>query len=209
MLYGMIFYNARSSLHSCPRWYVLTAVLLLFWIILNPWPLPRRYSNPSSVPYAVVCIIKLILRSLQTSPEDVSNFDEEFTTEKPVLTPPKDPRHLNDTDQTLFKDFNYMADWCWARHDARRAISVEGLAPRPPAGRAVRISTRNLMSGAAHSWQQQQQQQQLVVWLLAFPWFRGEGIACLKQQQHLWEAGVADADTFPQCKDLSPPRGFC
>ncbi|XP_047479540.1 serine/threonine-protein kinase CST20-like isoform X8 [Penaeus chinensis] len=47
-----------------------------------------------------------------TSPEDVSNFDEEFTTEKPVLTPPKDPRHLNDTDQTLFKDFNYMADWC-------------------------------------------------------------------------------------------------
>ncbi|XP_066947723.1 serine/threonine-protein kinase N isoform X27 [Macrobrachium rosenbergii] len=47
-----------------------------------------------------------------TSPEDVSNFDEEFTTEKPVLTPPKDPRHLSDNDQTLFKDFNYMADWC-------------------------------------------------------------------------------------------------
>ncbi|KAL7637144.1 UNVERIFIED_CONTAM: hypothetical protein RMT77_011856 [Armadillidium vulgare] len=47
-----------------------------------------------------------------TSSEDVSNFDEEFTTEKPVLTPPKDPRHLSDADQILFKDFNYMADWC-------------------------------------------------------------------------------------------------
>ncbi|XP_076054610.1 serine/threonine-protein kinase N isoform X3 [Oratosquilla oratoria] len=47
-----------------------------------------------------------------TSQEDVSNFDEEFTTEKPVLTPPKDPRNLNDNDQSLFKDFNYMADWC-------------------------------------------------------------------------------------------------
>ncbi|XP_050729377.1 uncharacterized protein LOC127004997 isoform X2 [Eriocheir sinensis] len=47
-----------------------------------------------------------------TSPEDVSNFDEEFTLEKPALTPPKDPRHLNESDQNLFKDFNYMADWC-------------------------------------------------------------------------------------------------
>lgn len=46
------------------------------------------------------------------SMEDVSNFDEEFTSEKPVLTPPKDPRILSDDDQTLFKDFTYMADWC-------------------------------------------------------------------------------------------------
>jgi len=28
--------------------------------------------------------------------EDVSNFDEEFTSEKPQLTPPKDPRPLSD-----------------------------------------------------------------------------------------------------------------
>ncbi|EFX88404.1 hypothetical protein DAPPUDRAFT_305605 [Daphnia pulex] len=46
------------------------------------------------------------------SMEDVSNFDEEFTSEKPVLTPPKDPRILSDDDQSLFKDFTYMADWC-------------------------------------------------------------------------------------------------
>jgi protein kinase N len=44
--------------------------------------------------------------------EDVSNFDEEFTSEKPHLTPPKDPRPLTDDEQTLFKDFTYMADWC-------------------------------------------------------------------------------------------------
>ncbi|XP_076665033.1 serine/threonine-protein kinase N isoform X2 [Andrena cerasifolii] len=46
------------------------------------------------------------------SVEDVSNFDEEFTSEKPQLTPPKDPRPLNDLEQSLFKDFTYMADWC-------------------------------------------------------------------------------------------------
>ncbi|XP_050462796.1 serine/threonine-protein kinase N isoform X5 [Cataglyphis hispanica] len=46
------------------------------------------------------------------SVEDVSNFDEEFTSEKPHLTPPKDPRPLSDLEQGLFKDFTYMADWC-------------------------------------------------------------------------------------------------
>nr|XP_014270466.1 serine/threonine-protein kinase N isoform X2 [Halyomorpha halys] len=47
-----------------------------------------------------------------TSLEDVSNFDEEFTSEKPHLTPPKDPRPLTNVEQDLFKDFTYMADWC-------------------------------------------------------------------------------------------------
>lgn len=46
------------------------------------------------------------------SVEDVSNFDEEFTSEKPQLTPPKDPRPLTDDEQNLFNDFTYMADWC-------------------------------------------------------------------------------------------------
>lgn len=44
--------------------------------------------------------------------EDVSNFDEEFTSEKPVLTPPKEPYPLTEVHQNLFKDFDYMADWC-------------------------------------------------------------------------------------------------
>ncbi|XP_023247954.1 serine/threonine-protein kinase N isoform X2 [Copidosoma floridanum] len=47
-----------------------------------------------------------------SSVEDVSNFDEEFTSEKPQLTPPKDPRPLSDLEQALFRDFTYMADWC-------------------------------------------------------------------------------------------------
>lgn len=46
------------------------------------------------------------------SVEDVSNFDEEFTSEKPQLTPPKEPRPLTDEEQSLFRDFTYMADWC-------------------------------------------------------------------------------------------------
>lgn len=44
--------------------------------------------------------------------EDVSNFDEEFTSEKPQLTPPKEPRILTDVEQKLFEHFSYIADWC-------------------------------------------------------------------------------------------------
>ncbi|RMX41175.1 hypothetical protein pdam_00019193 [Pocillopora damicornis] len=44
--------------------------------------------------------------------EDVSNFDEEFTSEEPVLTPPKEARPLSSEEQVLFADFNYTADWC-------------------------------------------------------------------------------------------------
>lgn len=49
---------------------------------------------------------------LQRHMEDVSNFDEEFTSEKPQLTPPKEPRHMNAEEQAYFKDFTYSADWC-------------------------------------------------------------------------------------------------
>ncbi|XP_050527404.1 serine/threonine-protein kinase N isoform X2 [Daktulosphaira vitifoliae] len=45
------------------------------------------------------------------SVEDVSNFDEEFTSERPQLTPPKDPRILSEDEQQMFKDFTYTADW--------------------------------------------------------------------------------------------------
>ena len=48
----------------------------------------------------------------QNGLEDVSNFDEEFTSEKPVLTPPKDVRALTNDEQLLFQNFTYMADWC-------------------------------------------------------------------------------------------------
>lgn len=42
--------------------------------------------------------------------EDVSNFDTEFTSEKPILTPPKDRNPLTDAEQLLFKDFDFIAD---------------------------------------------------------------------------------------------------
>lgn len=44
--------------------------------------------------------------------EDVSNFDDEFTSEKAILTPPKEWRPLKDTDQLLFQDFDFVAPWC-------------------------------------------------------------------------------------------------
>ena len=50
----------------------------------------------------------------QKNLEDVSNFDQEFTSERAILTPPKDRRALNSHDQGLFKDFDYVAEWCWS-----------------------------------------------------------------------------------------------
>uniref|UniRef100_A0A8C5C3R1 protein kinase C n=1 Tax=Gadus morhua TaxID=8049 RepID=A0A8C5C3R1_GADMO len=44
--------------------------------------------------------------------EDVSNFDEEFTTEAPSLTPPREPRTLSRKDQDSFRDFDYVSDLC-------------------------------------------------------------------------------------------------
>ncbi|XP_063063234.1 serine/threonine-protein kinase N1-like [Engraulis encrasicolus] len=44
--------------------------------------------------------------------EDVSNFDEEFTSEAPALTPPREPRTLSHRDQDAFKDFDYVSDLC-------------------------------------------------------------------------------------------------
>ncbi|KAJ8276966.1 hypothetical protein GJAV_G00069890, partial [Gymnothorax javanicus] len=37
---------------------------------------------------------------------DVSNFDEEFTSEEPILTPPREPRVLTAEDQKIFADFD-------------------------------------------------------------------------------------------------------
>jgi protein kinase N len=42
---------------------------------------------------------------------DISNFDEEFTREEPIFTPPKIPRPLNSKEQKLFRGFEYSADW--------------------------------------------------------------------------------------------------
>ncbi|XP_069497841.1 serine/threonine-protein kinase N2 [Ambystoma mexicanum] len=44
--------------------------------------------------------------------EDVSNFDDEFTSEAPILTPPREPRLLSEDEQETFRDFDYIADWC-------------------------------------------------------------------------------------------------
>ena len=55
---------------------------------------------------------KIRFFSLQKSPEDVSNFDEEFTREEPALTPPKDYRPIAEEDQIKFNDFDFVSDWC-------------------------------------------------------------------------------------------------
>ncbi|KAH7720755.1 PKN protein [Aphelenchoides avenae] len=41
------------------------------------------------------------------NPEDVSNFDDEFTREQPKLSPAKDKRAITETDHKLFRDFDF------------------------------------------------------------------------------------------------------
>lgn len=43
------------------------------------------------------------------TPEDVSNFDEEFTHLKPVLTLPRMPYVLSSEEQDVFTDFDFSA----------------------------------------------------------------------------------------------------
>ncbi|NXV84867.1 PKN2 kinase, partial [Calonectris borealis] len=42
-------------------------------------------------------------------PTDVSNFDEEFTSQKPLLTPPEEVALLTRKEQTVFKDFDFVS----------------------------------------------------------------------------------------------------
>uniref|UniRef100_A0A8B9N9S4 Uncharacterized protein n=1 Tax=Accipiter nisus TaxID=211598 RepID=A0A8B9N9S4_9AVES len=42
-------------------------------------------------------------------PTDISNFDEEFTSQKPILTPPEEVGLLTRKEQTVFKDFDFVS----------------------------------------------------------------------------------------------------
>ncbi|OWK59778.1 Serine/threonine-protein kinase N2 [Lonchura striata] len=42
-------------------------------------------------------------------PTDISNFDEEFTSQKPILTPPEEVSLLTCKEQTAFKDFDFVS----------------------------------------------------------------------------------------------------
>ena len=57
----------------------------------------------------------------QADSKDVSNFDKEFTSEAPVLTPITSV--LNGTDQKEFKDFAYISEWAF---HARIAAATAG-----------------------------------------------------------------------------------
>lgn len=58
----------------------------------------------------------VVLMYFQQNVNDVSNFDREFTSEEPMLTPPHDPHPIHDEDQRLFEGFDYVhqqqISWC-------------------------------------------------------------------------------------------------
>ncbi|XP_069465282.1 serine/threonine-protein kinase N3 isoform X2 [Ambystoma mexicanum] len=45
-----------------------------------------------------------------THPADISHFDEEFTAQKPILTPPDDSCPLTAQEQNMFKGFDFISD---------------------------------------------------------------------------------------------------
>ncbi|KAJ3121854.1 Serine/threonine kinase [Physocladia obscura] len=59
-----------------------------------------------------------------TSPTDVSNFDEEFTKEMPILTPCKTT--LAAADQEEFRGFTHVSDWANASRNAARKAEMAG-----------------------------------------------------------------------------------
>ena len=61
-----------------------------------------------------------------TSPTDVSNFDEEFTREMPVLTPVHSV--LSAADQEEFRGFTYVSEW--AANGKQQAMNQRQ--PPPP-----------------------------------------------------------------------------
>ncbi|KAJ3161125.1 Serine/threonine kinase [Geranomyces michiganensis] len=59
-----------------------------------------------------------------TSPTDVSNFDEEFTKEEPVLTPCTSV--LSAADQEDFRGFTYVSEWAQtARNETLQALALQ------------------------------------------------------------------------------------
>jgi len=70
----------------------------------------RSFHDFCLVYFIHKCVVLCHCR--QRHPEDVSNFDEEFTVEKPILTPPRERRHIGDKEHQLFKDFDFVAGWC-------------------------------------------------------------------------------------------------
>lgn len=93
--------------------------------MMNPKSVFRRFVETNSNPTFPLFPLKtmdweaLLQRKVPppflpsiTGKEDVSNFDEEFTTEAPTLTPPREPRMLTRKDQESFRDFDYVSDLC-------------------------------------------------------------------------------------------------
>ena len=63
------------------------------------WSVGCCYRTVVTVHVLCTMFSNVMFNILQKHAEDVSNFDEEFTSEDPVLTPPKEPRHLTVEEQ--------------------------------------------------------------------------------------------------------------
>jgi len=55
--------------------------------------------------------VALSIIYLQESRTDVSNFDEEFTQEEPILTPPKNRRSLTTAEHVRKNLYKATCDW--------------------------------------------------------------------------------------------------
>lgn len=73
--------------------------LAVFFIGLGVWKTNINRSSKSCHELTGLYLFYMYFIFRQRHAEDVSNFDEEFTSEEPVLTPPKESRPLSREEQ--------------------------------------------------------------------------------------------------------------
>lgn len=108
-----------SSLYSCPKclYAEIITKIIANQILHSPFLIiPRLFFSVSlqNVDWEALLQRKVPPPFIPSigGKEDVSNFDEEFTTELPTLTPPREPRVLSRKDQDSFREFDYVSDLC-------------------------------------------------------------------------------------------------
>lgn len=116
-----------------PSWPSCT-YLFQIWVIIDHVGTLCRFVSAQGVDWEALLAKRVkppFLPSIK-SPGDVSNFDEEFTRLKPVLTPPHTPFTLTPEQQEIFADFDFSSlHWLPETFEGRAERDILRLCPNP------------------------------------------------------------------------------
>ena len=90
-------------------WFLTLAYVVLFSFCSVQQTVTLQYEVVAPLSYSWPFTSKvLVISDVQKNVNDVSNFDEEFTAEKPCLSPAKDPRPITNEDQVCS---SFLVSW--------------------------------------------------------------------------------------------------